>query len=43
MGLKNHSISIDERIMIRLNKKKDIEISMKIILADKSIEGLLCL
>ena len=43
MALKNHSISIDEKIIVRLNKKEDFETSMKIILADKTIDGLLCL
>jgi LacI family transcriptional regulator len=42
-ALRDHRVSIDERIIVRLNKKEDLETSMKIILADKSIDGLLCL
>ena len=43
MALKNHSIAVNEKIIVRLNKKEDFETSMKIILADKTIDGLLCL
>ncbi|WP_310560409.1 LacI family DNA-binding transcriptional regulator [Flavobacterium sp.] len=43
MALNNHSISIDEKIIVRLNKKEDFETSMKIILDNKSIDALLCL
>jgi len=42
-ALINHKISINEKIIVRLNKKEDLETSMKIILADKSIDALLCL
>lgn len=42
-ALKDNRVSIDERIIVRLSKKEDLETSMKIILADKSIDGLLCL
>lgn len=42
-ALADHGVSIDEKIIVRLNKKEDFETSMKIILADKSIDGLLCL
>jgi LacI family transcriptional regulator len=42
-ALKDYGLSIDERIIVRINKKEDLETSMKIILDDKSIDGLLCL
>ena len=42
-ALSDNFISIDEKIIVRLTKKEDFETSMKIILADKSIDGLLCL
>ena len=42
-ALTDNHVSIDERIIVRLSKKEDLETSMKIILADKSIDGLLCL
>jgi LacI family transcriptional regulator len=42
-ALEDHNILIDEKNIVRLNKKEDLETSMKIILADKSIDGLLCL
>ncbi len=42
-ALLDHKIEINEKIIVRLNKKEDLQTSMKIILADKSIDGLLCL
>ena len=42
-ALTEHNIIIDEKIIVRLTKKEDFETSMKIILADKTIDGLLCL
>ncbi|MDD5148872.1 MAG: LacI family DNA-binding transcriptional regulator [Flavobacterium sp.] len=42
-ALTDHNIAINEKIIVRLNKKEDLETSMKIILSDKSIDGLLCL
>lgn len=42
-ALIDHEITINEKIIVRLNKKEDLETSMKIILADKSIDALLCL
>jgi LacI family transcriptional regulator len=42
-ALSDTFISIDEKIIVRLTKKEDFETSMKIILADKNIDGLLCL
>lgn len=42
-ALIDHNMTIDEKIIVRLNKKEDIETSMKIILADKAIDSLLCL
>lgn len=42
-ALTDYQVVIDEKIIVRLSKKEDIETAMKIILADKSIDGLLCL
>lgn len=42
-ALLDHNMFINEKLIVRLNKKEDIQTSMKIILADKSIDGLLCL
>jgi LacI family transcriptional regulator len=42
-ALSDNFIIIDEKIIVRLSKKEDFETSMKIILADKCIDGLLCL
>lgn len=42
-ALTNHKIEINEKIIVRLNKKEDLETVMKIVLSDKSIDGLLCL
>ena len=42
-ALSDNFISIEEKIIVRLTKKEDFETSMKIILSDKSIDGLLCL
>lgn len=42
-ALTDHNFTIDEKIIVRLTKKEDFETSMKIILADKTIDGLLCL
>lgn len=42
-ALLDHNVTISEKIIVRLNKKEDLETSMKIILADKAIDGLLCL
>jgi LacI family transcriptional regulator len=42
-ALSDHKIGIEEKIIVRLNKKEDLQTSMKIILADKTIDGLLCL
>lgn len=42
-ALQNHEIAINEKIIVRLSKNEDLETAMKIILADKSIDGLLCL
>lgn len=42
-ALEDHEIAINEKIIVRLSKNEDLETAMKIILADKSIDGLLCL
>jgi LacI family transcriptional regulator len=42
-ALQENNIPVEEKNIIRLNKKEDFEISMKIVLADKSIDALLCL
>ena len=42
-GMLDNHFLIDEKIIVRLNKNEDLETSMKIILADKSIDALLCL
>jgi LacI family transcriptional regulator len=42
-ALIDHNIEINEKIIVRINKKEDIETTMKIILSDKSIDALLCL
>lgn len=42
-ALLDYNMDVNEKIIVRLNKKEDIQTSMKIILADKSIDGLLCL
>lgn len=42
-ALTNHKIEINEKIIVRLNKKEDLETVLKIVLSDKSIDGLLCL
>ncbi|MCW2120071.1 LacI family DNA-binding transcriptional regulator [Flavobacterium sp. 7A] len=42
-ALTDHDIPIDEKIIVRLSKKEDLETVMKIVLANKTIDGLLCL
>jgi LacI family transcriptional regulator len=42
-ALTDHNIVILEKIIVRLNKTEDLQTTMKIILSDKSIDGLLCL
>lgn len=42
-ALSDYNIPIEEKIIVRLHKKEDFETTMKIILADKKIDGLLCL
>ncbi|AOW09926.1 LacI family DNA-binding transcriptional regulator [Flavobacterium gilvum] len=42
-ALLDHEMPINEKIIVRLNKKEDLETSMKIVLSDKAIDGLLCL
>ncbi|MDG2433767.1 LacI family DNA-binding transcriptional regulator [Flavobacterium sp.] len=42
-ALTDHHIPVNEKIIVRLAKNEDLETAMKIVLADKSIDGLLCL
>ncbi|MBU2951517.1 LacI family transcriptional regulator [Tamlana agarivorans] len=42
-ALNQCNISIDERLIVRINKHEDFDTALKIILSDKSIDGLLCL
>ena len=42
-ALTDHNMVIFEKIIVRLSKKEDLQTSMKIILSDTSIDGLLCL
>ncbi len=42
-ALTDYNMVIFEKLIVRLNKKEDLQTSMKIILSDKSIDGLLCL
>ncbi len=42
-ALQKNNIAIDENLIVILSKKEDFETSLKIVLADKSIDGLLCL
>ncbi|MCG9793401.1 LacI family DNA-binding transcriptional regulator [Flavobacterium algicola] len=42
-ALVDHNIAVNEKIIVRLSKNEDLETAMKIVLADKSIDGLLCL
>ncbi|GAA4237084.1 LacI family DNA-binding transcriptional regulator [Postechiella marina] len=38
-----HNINIEEKLIVKIGHKEDFDIALKIILADKSIDGLLCL
>jgi len=42
-ALKTFNIPIEERIIVRIGRHEDFDTAMKIILADKTIDGLLCL
>ena len=42
-ALTDNNLPIYDKIIVRLSKKEDLETVMKIILSDKSIDGLLCL
>ena len=42
-ALIENNIAIEEKLIVRIGKKESFDISMKIVLADKSIDGLLCL
>ncbi|MDO6758973.1 LacI family DNA-binding transcriptional regulator [Tamlana sp. 2_MG-2023] len=42
-ALNQCNIPIDERIIVRIGKYEDFDTALKIILSDKSIDGLLCL
>ncbi|WP_406685160.1 LacI family transcriptional regulator [Seonamhaeicola sp. MEBiC1930] len=42
-ALADNQIEIDQKLIVKIGKQEDFEIAMKIVLADKSIDGLLCL
>ncbi len=42
-ALNNSSIPIEEKLIVRLGKHEDFDTALKIVLADKTIDGLLCL
>lgn len=42
-ALTEHHIEIEEKLIVKIGHKEDFDIALKIILADKSIDGLLCL
>lgn len=42
-ALAEFNIAIEDKLIIRLEKNEDFDICMKIVLADKKIDGLLCL
>jgi LacI family transcriptional regulator len=42
-ALTDNNLPINEKIIVRLSKNEDLETAMKIVLADKTIDGLLCL
>ena len=42
-ALTDSNLPINEKIIVRLSKNEDLETAMKIVLADKTIDGLLCL
>lgn len=42
-ALTDHGMAINEKIIVCLSKNEDLETVMKIVLADKTIDGLLCL
>lgn len=42
-ALNEFQFDIEEKLIVRIGKHEDFEIALKIILADKSIDGLLCL
>ena len=42
-ALDKFGIPVDEKLIVKIGKREDIDTAMKITLADKSIDGLLCL
>lgn len=42
-ALIENQIDIEEKLIVRIGKKDSFDVSLKIVLADKSIDGLLCL
>lgn len=42
-ALADNNLPINDKIIVRLSKNEDLETAMKIVLADKTIDGLLCL
>ncbi|MGB2129525.1 MAG: LacI family DNA-binding transcriptional regulator [Flavicella sp.] len=42
-ALKSHGKNVEEKLIVRIGKNEDFDTCMKLVLADKSIDGLLCL
>ncbi|TWO32245.1 LacI family transcriptional regulator [Seonamhaeicola sediminis] len=42
-ALVENNIEIDQKLIVKIGKREDFETAMKIVLSDKSIDGLLCL
>lgn len=42
-ALIENNVDIDEKLIVRIGKKESFDVAMKLVLADKSIDGLLCL
>lgn len=42
-ALQESNISVEEKLIVRIGKHEDFDTALKIILADKTIDGLLCL
>lgn len=42
-ALIENNIEIDQKLVVKIGKREDFETAMKIVLADKTIDGLLCL
>ncbi len=42
-ALRSHGRTIEEKLIVRIGKNEDFDTCMKLVLADKTIDGLLCL